>query len=91
MFVYAIALKPVILAGGVEGLDENKKKVFEGMLYFMARLIECAQEVEEVKINEDYTIVVKSESDVHASLKRLGENAVITQLDPKLYKDANRA
>ena len=81
MFKYAIALKPVVLAGGIDGLTEDKRKAFEGMVFFMAKLIECAQEVESVEIRPDFSLIVSAKEEVEQLLKKIGDNAIVRRLE----------
>jgi len=80
MYKYALALKPVVIAGGIEGLDEQRKEVFKALLEFMSTMIKQAEEVEEVEITKDFTLVVTATQDVEETLKKIGANAIITQL-----------
>lgn len=80
MYKYAISLRPVVAAGGVIGLDDKRKMIFEGVLQFMSKLIQSAQEVESSEITEDFTILVTAKQDITDSLKKLGGNAIITAL-----------
>jgi hypothetical protein len=80
MYTYVITLRPVVAAGGIEGLDENRKKMFEGILLFASKFLETAQEVDEVTMTEDYALIVKANSEVYDMLKNISENVIVTQL-----------
>ena len=80
MFKYALAIKPVVVAGGIDGLDEQRKEIFRAVLTFMSTMIKQAKEVESVEITEDFNLVVTAKEDVEEILRKIGENAVITRL-----------
>lgn len=80
MFKYALAIKPVVLAGGIGGLDEQRKEIFRAVLDFMSTMIKQANEVESVEITKDFTLVVTAKEDVEETLRKIGENAIITRL-----------
>lgn len=80
MHKYALAIKPVVLAGGIDGLDEQRKEIFRAVLDFMSTMIKQAQEVETVEVTEDFTIVVTAKEDVEETLRKIGDNAIITKL-----------
>ena len=80
MFKYALAIKPVVVAGGIDGLDEQRKEIFRAVLTFMSTMIKQAKEVESVEITEDFNLVVTAKDDVEEILRKIGENAVITRL-----------
>ena len=80
MYEYAMALQPIVIAGGIDGLDAQRKEVFKGLLEFMATMIRQAKEVESVIINEDFTLIVTAKEDIEATLKKIGSNAIISRL-----------
>jgi len=81
MHKYAIALKPVVAAGGIEGLDQSRKLIFQSALALIARLIETAQEVENVETTEDFNLIVSAKEDIGVSLQKLAGNAIITKIE----------
>jgi hypothetical protein len=81
MYNYAIALRPVVAAGGIDALDENKKSMFEGTLVFVSKFLETAQEIDKVTITEDYNLIIKANKEVYPLLKGISENIIVTQLE----------
>lgn len=85
MFVYALALRPVVAAGGLEALDESKKMMFQGILHFMSKMIQASDEVDSVDVLEDSSLLIKANKDVYDILKKkLGENAIITRIESEV-------
>jgi hypothetical protein len=80
MFKYQLSLKPVVQNGGVEGLEPARQLLFRGVLSFVAKLIESAEDVDDVQITSDNKLIITAKSDVSEALKRLGGNAIVEKL-----------
>lgn len=80
MHKYVIALKPVVLAGGIDALDPTRKMIFQGTLQFIAHLIRAAKEVESAEITDEFSIVVSAESEIEDTLKRIGDTVIVKKL-----------
>jgi|AntAceMinimDraft_13_1070369.scaffolds.fasta_scaffold03115_3 hypothetical protein len=81
MFSYAVALKPVVLAGGIENLDETKKALFKALLEMTSHFFKATPEIDDVEIRDDFTLVLKSSVDVWDIISgRLGESAIVSRL-----------
>lgn len=79
-FKYAISLRPIVAAGGIQGLDEGRRSIFHGLLTFVSSLIKSAEEVSSAEITDDYTIIVIAKSEIEESLRKIGQNTIITRL-----------
>jgi len=80
MHKYAISLRPVVAAGGIDALDESRRLIFQGAVLFMSKLIQSADEVSSSVVTDDYTIVVEATQDVSEVFKKLGDKVIVTKL-----------
>lgn len=79
-FKYVIALKAVVLAGGIDGLDDTRKSIFQGTLQFIAHLIKASNEVSAADITDDFSIIVTADSEVEETLKKIGDSVIVKRL-----------
>jgi len=81
MYKYAVALKPVVVAGGVEGLDESKRLMFDSLLNVLAQFFKSTPEIDDVEIREDFTMVIHANKDVWDTISgKLGKSAIVSKL-----------
>lgn len=82
MFKYAITLKPLLAVGAIESLDPARRKIFDGLVYATAKMFEATNEVTEVKVTEQFNIIVTSEQDIFDFLKQKlnSDNVICTRL-----------
>lgn len=81
MYKYAIGLKPVIVAGGIEGLEDDKKAMFGALIGMLSKFFESTPEIDKVEVTEDYTMILNANKDVWDVIHgKLGQNAVVSRL-----------
>ena len=75
-------MKPIAEAGGFQGLDNVRRTLFDGLVYAMAKAFEASDEVDNVVIQDDLTVVIESSKDILELLRtKLGKNTIINRLE----------
>lgn len=80
MFKYSIELKQVIAVGGISVLDETRKAIFYHAINLIASLLKNSEEISNVEVLPDYSILVTATKDVEAELQKLQQTTIIKRI-----------
>ena len=80
MFKYKMSLKQLEVYGGIDVLDEKRKEIFWYSLNLTASLLKNTEEIDNVIVGEDYSLLIEANKDVEEMLSKMHQYVCIKKV-----------